>query len=158
FGLAIPLARVNRHRAALEAEKRFADFQQRLVTFLEKDSGDPFLELLAGDTLDVANHAEPAGLAPNRLLLIASGIGIGSLAVLIWLIAAGPGFMGYGAHLLWAGEHRGAAPLYDLKVTPGDAAVRRNSDQTITAQPIGMSTAGARLYARYQSTSKWEQV
>jgi len=158
FGLAIPLSRIDRRRAALEAERRFAGFEQRLVTFLERDSNEPFLELLASDTLEVAHNAEPAALAPNRMLLTLSGIGVGSLAALLWLIVAGPGFLGYGTHLLWAGEHRGAAPLYDLQVTPGDAAVRRNSDQLITAQPIGMSTSGARLYARYQSTSKWEQV
>src|SRR5439155_18555057 len=119
FGLAIPLARVNRRRPALEAERKFTGFQLRLVTFLEKDSNEPFLELLASDTLDIAHDAEPAALAPNRMLLIASGIGVGSLAVLAWLIVAGPGFLGYGTHLLWAGEHRGAAPFYDLQVTPG---------------------------------------
>src|SRR5579862_657131 len=41
FGLAIPLARVNRRRAALEAERLFAGFQQRLATFLAQDSSDP---------------------------------------------------------------------------------------------------------------------
>ena len=38
---------------------------------------------------------------------------------------AGPGVLGYGSQLLWTGRHEGGAPLYDLKVTPGDATVRR---------------------------------
>ena len=44
------------------------------------------------------------------------------------------------------------------RVTPGDAAVRRNADQMVTAQLIGLQTDKVRLYARYQSASKWEQV
>ncbi len=87
-----------------------------------------------------------------------SGVGLASLAVLLWMILAGPGYLGYGAHLLWAGQRTGAAPLYDLRVAPGDASVRRNADQLVTALPIGMQTDKVRLYARYQSTSKWEQV
>ena len=39
--------------------------------------------------------------------------------VLIWMIAAGPGFLGYGASLLWTGPHHGKPALYDLRVTPG---------------------------------------
>src|SRR5437870_2309468 len=48
FGLAIPLSRVNRRQATKEAERIFPKFQQRLVTFLDKDNArEPFIELLA---------------------------------------------------------------------------------------------------------------
>src|ERR1700681_3981087 len=135
FGLAIPLSRVNRRQATKEAERIFPKFQQRLETFLDRDQArEPFMELLAADALEFANAAEPDAIAPQRTLLIASGVGVGSLAVLLWLIVAGPGFLGYGTHLLWAGAHAGSAPLYDLKVTPGDATVRRNTDEVVTAQ------------------------
>src|SRR5207253_82971 len=122
------------------------------------DAREPFIELLADDTLELAKHAQPEAIAPKRMLLIASGVGIGSLVVLLWLIVAGPGFLGYGTHLLWTGLHAGGAPLYELKVTPGDAIVRRNTDELVTARAIGMRPSEARLYARYQSASKWEQV
>src|SRR5437762_85568 len=56
------------------------------------------------------------------------------------------------------GSHAGAAPLYDLRVSPGDATIRRNTDELITAQPMGILNPRVFLYARYQSTSKWEQV
>ena len=159
FGLALPLSRVNRRRATIEAERIFPQFQQRLETFLEKDAGrEPFLELLAADTLELARRAKPEAIAPTRTIFLASLVGAASLAVLLWLIAAAPGVLGYGSHLLWTGRHEGGAPLYDLKVTPGDATVRRNTDEIITAQPIGMLTSQARLYARYQSASKWEPV
>ena len=81
-----------------------------------------------------------------------------SLGVLIWMILAGPGFLGHGAALLWAGRCDSAAPFYDIQVSPGDVSVRRNADQMVTAQLIGRQAESARLYARYQSASKWDQV
>src|SRR5579872_6497881 len=58
-GLAVPLRRLTRRRAVEKAEAAFPRFQQRLTTFSERDGRDPFIELLAGDTLDVARTAEP---------------------------------------------------------------------------------------------------
>jgi len=138
FGLALPLQRLTRRRATAVAEAAHPEFQQRLLTFddREKRGDDPFLELLAADTLAVAKDAPPANLAPNNRLYFLAGAGAACLAVLVWLVAAGPGYLGYGASLLWTGPK--AAPLYDIRVTPGNVAVRRNSDQLITAQVIGL--------------------
>src|ERR1700726_5304267 len=58
-GLALPLRRLTRRRAVGTAEATFPQFEQRLTTFAERDSRDPFTELLAGDTLEVAQSAEP---------------------------------------------------------------------------------------------------
>jgi hypothetical protein len=150
---------LSRRRAAKKAEDLFPEFQQRLVTFAEKrGDADAFLELLAADTLDVASCAPATALAPGARLLAVLGAGVVFLGVLLWMIVAGPGFLGYGAHLLWTGSGRGAAPLYDLKISPGDATVRRHADQLITAQTVGILSPRVVLYARYQSTSKWEQV
>jgi len=134
-------------------------FEQRLVTLAERGPEDrePFAELLAADTLAIARAAEATSVVPNKKLLISLGTAIASLGVLIWMIVAGPGYLGYGAALLWAGD-AGAAPLYDLRVSPGDATVRRNSDQLISVQPRGLQASGVRLYARYESASKWEQL
>lgn len=159
-GLAIPLRRLNRRRAAAKAESVFPQFQQRLVTFAERDSGarDPFLELLAADTLNIAREAAPKRLISDRMLLGSLAVGLASLGVLVWMIAAGPGFLGYGAALLWEGPRAGVSPFYDIQVTPGDATVRRNADELVTAEPIGIQTDKVRLYARFQSASKWEQL
>jgi hypothetical protein len=159
-GVIIPLRRLNRRDAAHRAENAFPQFQQRLVTFAERDQvhRDPFLELLAADTLQFARQAEPARLLPNKTLLISLGAGLASLGVLLWMVLAGPGYLGYGASLLWTGQRTGAAPMYDLRVAPGNASVRRNSDELVTAVPVGIQTDKVRLYARYQSASKWEQV
>src|ERR1700731_2119986 len=161
FGIAIPLKALTRHRAAREAEDTFPEFKQRLVTFAERDSlgREPFLELLAADTLNVARAAEPSRLVPDRTLATFLGVGAASLCVLVWMILAGPGYLGHGAALLWAATPRsGSAPFYDIQVTPGDVSVRRNADQIVTAQVIGLQTEAVRLYARYESTSKWDQV
>lgn len=161
FGIALPLVALNRRRAARQAEEMFPEFKQRLVTFAERDveKREPFLDLLALDTLTVARAAEPKSLFPDKKLATFLGVGAISLCVLVWLILAGPGFLGEGAALLWAATpHSGTAPFYDIQVVPGDISVRRNSDLMVTAQLIGLQTQNVRLYARYQSASKWDQV
>ena len=45
-----------------------------------------------------------------------------------------------------------------MQVSPGDATVRRHTDQLITAQTPGLLSPQIVLYARYQSAAKWEQV
>ena len=160
FAIALPLLRLTRRRATAVAESVHPEFQQRLLTFddREKKGNDPFLELLAADTLSVARDAEPANLVPNNKLYFLAGVGAACVAVLVWLVAAGPGYLGYGASLLWTGPK--ATPLYDIRVTPGDVAVRRNSDQLVTAQIIGLKPEKVRLFAHYKSSGKagWEPV
>src|SRR6202166_4682728 len=58
-GLALPLRRLTRRRAVGTVETAFPQFEQRLITFTERDSRDPFIDLLASDTLEVAHSAEP---------------------------------------------------------------------------------------------------
>jgi hypothetical protein len=161
FGIALPLIALNRRRAARRAEEMFPEFKQRLVTFAERDTEkrEAFLDLLALDTLDVARAAQPKSLVPDKKLATFLSVGAVSFCILVWLILAGPGYLGEGAALLWAATpHAGSAPFYDIQVVPGDISVRRNSDLMVTAQLIGLQTQNVRLYARYQSASKWDQV
>jgi hypothetical protein len=157
-GLALPLRRLTHRRAVRTAEAAFPQFQQRLTTFTERDGLDPFIELLAGDALDIARSAEPRQMVTDRRLWISLGTGVGAFAILVWLIASGPGFLGYGASLLWTGPHRDRPSLYDLRVTPGDAVVRRHADQMVSALPTGLRSPGVKLYAHFQSSSKWEVI
>jgi hypothetical protein len=156
FGLALPLWRLTR-RWWTRAERAFPQFEQRLLTFSERDRGsrDPFLELLAADTLRVARTADVKTVAPDAVLIALLAVGVVSLGILIWLIRAGPGYLGYGAAALWTGP--GAAPFYQVRVSPGDATVRRHADQLVTATIPGLQT-GLRIHVRYQSASKWEEV
>ena len=161
-GLVVPVLRLNRRNAARETERKFPAFEERLLTFTERagaNPGDPFLPLLAADTLEVARHAVPARVAGrNRILSFAAGAA-GSLAVLIWLGTSGPGFLGYGTSLLWGGLPKGElAPYYDISVTPGNRTVRRLADQLIAAQLKGFQAQRVRMFAKYASASKWEQA
>src|SRR5690349_7788981 len=160
FGLAVPLYGLNPRSTAGKAESAFPQFEQRLVTYAERDAAkkEPFIDLLAADTLQLSQGAQPKELVSDTTLLGSLALGVASLGVLVWLVLAGPGYLGHGAALIWTGAGHVAGPLYELRVSPGDAAVRRNSDQLITAQLAGLQTPNARLYARFQSTSKWEQV
>ena len=98
-------------------------------------------------------------MVPDRKLAAFLCVGAASLCALVWMILAGPGYLGHGAALLWAATPRdGRAAFYDIQVTPGDATIRRNADQIVTAQLVGLQTDAVRLYARYQSASKWEAV
>lgn len=158
FGIALPVVRVTCDWAVQNAEAANPELQQRLTTFQERrgSTNDPFLELLAADTLARTHRTPPSSLVPDNRLFALGGGGLGCLAVLLWMIAAGPGFVGYGASLLWTGQH--AAPLYTIAVTPGDVTVRRNSDQLITAHVTGMRPGKAQVFAHYASASGWEPV
>jgi hypothetical protein len=157
-GLALPLRRLTRRRAVRTAEAVFPQFQERLITFAERDGRDPFIELLAADTLAVAQTAGPKQMVTDRQLRISLSAIVVAVAILIWMIAAGPGFLGYGASLLWTGEHHGKPAMYELRVTPGDAVVRRHADQVVSALPIGLRSPSVKLHARFQSSSGWEEI
>src|SRR6516225_2157274 len=94
FGLALPLHALTRRRVAGKAEVAFPQFQQRLVTFAERDPGlrEPFMELLAGDTLELARGVTPKRLVPDIKLAMSLAASVAALGLLIWMILAGPGF------------------------------------------------------------------
>ena len=162
IGLVVPLLRLNRRRAARETEQKFPEFEERLLTFTERaqtNPADPFLPLLAADALEVSRHAEPGRLTGrNRALTFLSAAAL-SLAVLIWLGTSGPGYLGYGTSLLWGGIPKSEiTPYYDILVKPGNHTVRRRADQLISAELKGFQAERVRLFARYISSSKWEQA
>ncbi|MGA3044784.1 MAG: DUF4175 family protein, partial [Bryobacteraceae bacterium] len=161
-GLVVPVLRLNRRNAARETERKFPAFEERLLTFTERahtNPDDPFLPLLAADTLEVTRQAEPEHVAGrNRILSFGAGAA-GSLVVLVWLGTSGPGFLGYGTSLLWGGLPKGElAPYYDISVEPGNHTVRRLADQLIGAHLKGFQAQRVRMFAKYASSSKWEQA
>jgi hypothetical protein len=61
--------------------------------------------------------------------------------------------------LLWGGLPKGElAPYYDISVQPGNRTVRRLADQLIDAQLRGFQAQRVRMFAKYGSSSKWEQA
>jgi hypothetical protein len=160
--LVIPVIRLNRRHAARRAEGRYPQFEERLLTFAEKldaNPRDPFLPLLADDALSVAQQAHPAGVARTSWILGFSSAAIASVLALLWLGASGPGFLGYGASLLWAGPPKGdRVPYYAIKVDPGNRTIRKRADQAISAQLVGFTASRVRFFAKYASGSQWEQA
>ena len=156
FGIAVPLIRATREWAVRNAEAADPALEQRLTTFQEHASknDDPFLELLAADTLARMRGAPPSSLVADNRLFALGGAALACLVVLAWMIADGPGYLGYGASLLWTDGH--AAPFYTIAVTPGNVTIRRNSDQLITAHVTRLRPGKARLFARYQNSNVWE--
>src|SRR5215469_11820797 len=160
FGVAVPIKRLSEAQAVRHAELASAGLGQRLMTYQERARQEnyPFMELLAADTLAHLQGAEPWMLMRGNRLFALGGVAVACLVVLIWMIVAGPGYLGYGASLLWSGPKKNAPPLYDISINPGSVTVRRNSDQLITAHITGMQPAKVQLFAHYQSASGWEQV
>lgn len=156
LAIIVPVLRLTRKRAAVEAEQVAGGLNERLLTAAEyrRTGDDPFLELLADDAL--ARAPEPAAVAPTgRIAAFASGATLGCVC-LIWLVAAKPGFVGYGASLLWGAGS--STPLYAIHVSPGDHTIRRNADQVISARLEGFRTSRAVVFARYRGAARWEQA
>jgi len=106
FGLAIPLWRLGQRWWTRRAESAFPEFGQRLLTFAEQDrkGSDPFLQLLAADTLRVARTTDFKDVAPDALLAGLFVVGAACVGALVWMIRSGPGYLGYGAAALWTGS------------------------------------------------------
>ncbi len=160
FALALPLLKLNRRRITRLAERRFPGFEERLLTVAERpDTANPFTELLAEDALRIARQHPPEELRSGRLLATCVGSAVAAAAILIWLIASGPGYWGYGAGLLWTGSgNPGKRPLYEVTIEPGNKTVRRKSDQVISAQLLNFSADRVILHARYRGATKWEST
>ena len=160
--LVIPLVRLNRRHAARAAEKHHPEFEQRLVTLSERaasNDADPFLELLAADTLEVAERARPASVAKTKWIAGFSSAALAAALLLVWLGTAGPGFLGYGTALLWAGPSKTEMqPFYSIAVSPGNATIRKRADQMIQATLRGYTASEVRFFARYASAAGWEQA
>lgn len=162
FLLVQPFVRVSRRRAADCAEQAVPGFEQRLLTLAERareeQSSEPFFELLAADALDRA-RGNPDPVRTGSQLAACASASAAALGGLLWLVLAGPGFLGYGARLLWGGPQQAVTgPYYTIHVTPGDTTVRRHADQWITAQPAGFEAAEIRLAVRYEGSTRWEEA
>src|SRR5580704_1693726 len=152
--LIVPLLRMNRRRAANEVERKHPGFDQRLLTFTEKqrdNADDPFLPLLAEDALTLTRDAQPEMIVEQRRLIGFAAIAATAFGVLGWLMFWGPGVFGYGTQVLWGSLPKGAPTtgVYSVAVDPGSKTVRRRSDVPVTANLTGYTSPKASLWARY---------
>jgi len=87
--------KLNRRKTAQAAERKVPDFDQRLLTIVERQEDPaqrPFLELLAADTLELANQAEPQRLVGRSVLAGFLSTAAVALGALLWLILERPAF------------------------------------------------------------------
>ncbi len=156
---AAALLGINRRRAARLAEQKLAGLEERAATLAGASAGSPLAELVAEEALRIAGDVPPRRLAGSALLAAASVVAPAALAVLVWLVAAAPGTLGYGARLLWAGAPpSGQQPLFQLVVKPGNARVRRGGDQLIEALVVGLDASGIQLRLRRAGSAQWESL
>ncbi len=160
FGLVVPVLTITRIHAARAAERRRPEIEQRLLTVAERSARDPenpFLELLAADTVQRLEGSDAGGVVSGRKLAAFAALAAATAGVLVWLVTAGPGYWGHGAALLWARPPRAEAqPYYEILVHPGNRTLRRGASQLITAQLRSFQVQQARLLAKYRSAAKWE--
>jgi hypothetical protein len=79
LGVAVPLMALTRARTVSNVEAANPEMEQRLTTFQERASNadDPFLELLAADTLARHEYVTPSSLVPDNRLFALGGAGLG---------------------------------------------------------------------------------
>src|SRR5260370_13258431 len=118
---------MTQRRSVAVAEAARPELEQRLTTFSEKqqEGTDPFIELLAADTLRVAREGgAPESFVPKARLMTLAGVGGGCLAGVVWVIAAGAGVVGDGGSLVWTGAQEDVAPRYGIRGSTGGGAGR----------------------------------
>ena len=165
FLLIRPLLRLGRGKTAGHIEKQAPAFDGRIDTFVDQTEGknggakNPLLDLLAEDTMQVADAIPAGDVVEPRGTLIYAGAGAAALAVLLWLGMVGPGYWGYGTARLWGGWlEPSVSPLYQIAVEPGSTTIRQGADLTVSARMSGFEPTAARMLARFESGAGWEQA
>lgn len=156
--IVLPLRRL-KGGAVPEIEGRTPELGGRVETYAGmRERGNPFVDLLAEDTLRVAaNHPVERQVQP-RELFVPTAVGGLAIAVLVWLAIAGPGLFAYGVRHLWAGwAIPDLLPPQSIAVTPGDEAVRRGGSVPLLAEMQGFDPATATVHAR-MGDGAWEEV
>jgi len=163
--LVVPLVRRRSdRRIARYIEERHPEYRDRLasaVELLESDRrADPdILALLVADAHGAVSAAPASGYLDGRRVARFGALAAACIAVFAVLALVGPSMSRYGIGHLWTGWlSRAAGPLYQIAVTPGNAALARHADQAITARTLGFQAPDARLFAFFQSGTRWEAL
>ncbi len=131
-----------------DVEQRVPEFNGRVATYAqEKESNNPFVDLLAEDALKIsAVHPAEERVAP-RELQIAGGALAAAAILFLYLLIAGPNFLNYGMRNLLAGwAFSDLLPPQTIEVTPGDESVRRGANVRVTAVMSGFDPDEATIH------------
>ncbi len=160
-----PLHRLLVRDGAAVFEKQLPEQDGRIETYLElrrrATSGDtsPLFELLAQDAVRIAERTTLDEQLPRRTVWLPAAGSAAVAVLLVGLLGFGGSFWNTGARAFWLGTPGSStlpASLRRIDVWPGDRAVRRNQDVTITAKTIGFTARDAQLHVRYSDAEAWE--
>jgi hypothetical protein len=153
-----PLRKLRRNAASL-IEQRVPEFSGRLDAFNKaREQSNPLTELLAEDTLHVAERFPVERAIKPRELRVPLVLAMIGIIVLLWLAIAGPGLWSYGTRYLWAGwAMPNLKPAQSIQVRPGNIAVRRGGNVPVIAHMQGFAPANASVYVQL-GDGQWQQV
>jgi hypothetical protein len=156
--LVLPLKKLKRNVAGA-IEQRTPEFNGRIQAFnTALEQGNPFTELLAEDSLQVAERFPVEQTIKSRELQLPLLIAAAACVTLLWLAVAGPGLWSYGTRYLWAGwAVPDLKPAQSILVTPGDQAVRRGGNVPMVARMQGFGPSDASVHVK-MSDGQWQQV
>lgn len=155
----LPLRRLKR-RGVLEIEQRTPALAGRAETYLEMRSAGkhPFDDLLAEETLGIAERFPPERQVPAAALRGPALVAALLAGILVWLSVAGPGTYGHGFRHLYAGWLvDDLLPAQQLNVTPGDQAIRRGATVRFNARAAGYAPDRAILHIQLGDDG-WQEM
>jgi hypothetical protein len=147
-------------QVARKVESKFPQFKQRLLTLTElppEQAQEPFLPLVAEDTLAIALRVRPQDLVGLRTILTIASVAAAIGLLLAWLILSSPGRMpgslANEARALWTGDREFAIDLQRVRKT-----VMRASAVTVSAHLNNFTARKADLFVRYASSKEWKAM
>ena len=161
-----PLRKLRLREGAAAFERQLPEQAGRIETYLElrqrvaQGEAAPFLPLLAEDAAGIADGSPLDERLPARQVWLPLAGSAAALGVLLGLLAVGSSVWHSGARAFWLGlptAVTGGGDARRIEVQPGDSAVRRNQDVTLTARTLGFAAREAQLHVRYGVGESWEQ-
>jgi len=159
------LRRVEDVRVARYIEERHPALQDRLVSAVELGNREassakpnPILPLLLRDALSRCRNIQAKSLFNPREPLRSSAIALALVLFFVLLQVFGPEYFQYATLKLYANWFTPqAVSLYSIEIEPGNAQVRKGSDQLVTARLIGFDSGPVQLYSRRENSPSWEK-
>jgi hypothetical protein len=160
--LIMPLRTLRSTRGVADIERRAPAFDGRIETYdglTRTNAATPFVDLLAEDSLKVAERVPVATNVRPREISVPVVVAVAAAVVLVWFAAFGPDNWRYGVRHLWAGWLvEDTLPPQRIAVSPGDGTVRRGGDLMIEAAAEGFDPTTMDVYARFASRTDWQAV